>query len=77
MIRRNAAECRRCGDVIESKHLHDFVTCGCGAISVDGGKSYLKRSARWDVDDVIERSETPDILSVGSDPNTGSRPDEA
>lgn len=68
MILRNAAECARCGDVIESKHRHDFVTCKCGAISVDGGKAYLKRSARWDVADVIERSETPDILSVGQAP---------
>lgn len=68
MILRNAAECRRCGDVIESKHRHDFVSCSCGAISVDGGRSYLKRSARHDVQDVIERSETADVLSVGEAP---------
>lgn len=68
MILRNAAECARCGDVIESKHRHDFVTCKCGAISVDGGKAYLKRAARWDVDDVIERSETADIMGVGQAP---------
>lgn len=42
-IVRNAAECLQCGEVIESKHRHDFVTCKCGASSVDGGKSYLRR----------------------------------
>jgi len=41
---RNRARCRRCGDVIESKSRHDFVTCRCGAISVDGGDCYWKRS---------------------------------
>ena len=42
-IIRNSARCKKCGDEIESKHRHDFVTCRCGAVSVDGGKSYLKR----------------------------------
>src|SRR3990167_9384214 len=39
----NKARCKKCGDVIESKHVHDFVTCKCGAISVDCGKDYLRR----------------------------------
>lgn len=30
--------------MIESKHRHDFVTCSCGASSVDGGKVYLRRA---------------------------------
>jgi hypothetical protein len=29
--------------MIISKHRHDFVTCTCGAISVDGGQAYLRR----------------------------------
>jgi hypothetical protein len=29
--------------MIVSKHRHDFVTCTCGAISVDGGQAYLRR----------------------------------
>jgi len=37
---RNRARCRRCGDVIESLHRHDFVACGCHAIFVDGGQDY-------------------------------------
>lgn len=33
----------RCGDIIESKSVHDFVTCSCGSCSVDGGYDYLRR----------------------------------
>lgn len=42
-IIRNAARCKICGDVIESKTTHDFVTCSCGNVSVDGGHEYLHR----------------------------------
>lgn len=41
---RNALRCTACGDIIESKHRHDFVTCYCGSWSVDGGLDYVKRS---------------------------------
>lgn len=44
MIKVNKAKCRKCGDIIESKHVHDYVSCKCGAIAVDGGHYYLKRS---------------------------------
>lgn len=40
---RNAVKCLKCNNVIESKHRHDFVTCSCGNISVDGGLEYLRR----------------------------------
>lgn len=40
MILRNSIKCNHCNDEIESKHRHDFVTCKCGKISVDGGKDY-------------------------------------
>lgn len=43
MIIQNAVTCLYCGDFIVSKHRHDFVTCTCGAISVDGGQEYLRR----------------------------------
>ena len=46
MIIRNAIRCNICGDEIESKHRHDFVTCKCGACSVDGGHDYLRRYFR-------------------------------
>ena len=41
---RNRAKCKKCGDMIESKYRHNFVTCTCGAISVAGGNDYWKRS---------------------------------
>jgi tRNA(Ile2) C34 agmatinyltransferase TiaS len=55
----NKAQCKLCGDVIESVHHHDWQTCKCGEISVDGGKSYLKRSAK-DLRNIIELSDTYD-----------------
>ena len=39
---RNAARCRRCDTVVESRHRHDFVWCACGAIFVDGGTDYIR-----------------------------------
>ena len=42
-IIRNMARCKLCGDIIESKSTHDFRRCSCGAVAVDGGKSYLRR----------------------------------
>ncbi len=42
-ILRNMVRCKRCGATIESCSVHDFVTCPCGAVSVDGGREYLRR----------------------------------
>lgn len=42
----NQAECLLCRDIIESKHVHDWVQCKCGALFVDGGKEYLRRGYR-------------------------------
>jgi len=44
IILANKIKCNHCDDEIESKYRHDFVTCSCGKVSVDGGKDYLKRS---------------------------------
>lgn len=43
MIITNKVRCNGCGDIIESKHRHDFVWCSCELVAVDGGKDYLKR----------------------------------
>ncbi len=40
---RNRIRCNACGDVIESKHVHDFHSCKCGACFVDGGLEYKRR----------------------------------
>lgn len=44
MIIHNRIKCKRCGDIIESTHRHDFKWCSCGQCAVDGGHDYLKRS---------------------------------
>jgi len=36
---RNAVYCKLCKDTIESKSVHDFKTCSCNALSIDGGTS--------------------------------------
>lgn len=43
-IKSNKIKCLKCDEVIESIHRHDFKYCKCGAVAVDGGKDYLKRS---------------------------------
>lgn len=40
----NKAMCDNCHEVIHSKSVHDYVTCSCGNLSVDGGNAYLKRN---------------------------------
>ena len=55
VIIRNAIQCKKCGDIIESVHAHDFKTCSCGACSVDGGNYYLRRCAK-SLDDFIDLS---------------------
>ena len=36
---RHALYCKKCQDTIESKSVHDFKYCSCGAIGIDGGIS--------------------------------------
>jgi hypothetical protein len=43
---RNRAKCLKCGDIIESKSVHDFVQCSCEEIFVDGGLEYFRAGAR-------------------------------
>ena len=50
----NEAKCTKCGDVITSKHRHDYVGCKCGSIAVDGGMSYLRRIG--DINNYEDRS---------------------
>jgi predicted RNA-binding Zn-ribbon protein involved in translation (DUF1610 family) len=43
VIVRNSARCMSCGVEVVSGHRHDFSTCQCGQVAVDGGSSYLRR----------------------------------
>ena len=52
---KNSAQCLHCGDIIHSKHRHDWVSCSCWddpanetpttrihGIFVDGGNDYIR-----------------------------------
>jgi hypothetical protein len=58
-IKRNILQCKLCGDIIESKYTHDFVTCKCKKCFVDGGKEYVRYGAE-NIDDVILLTEYED-----------------
>ena len=34
-------KCLNCGDIIESKSVHDLVSCKCESCYIDGGQDYL------------------------------------
>ena len=53
-IIQNEIQCHSCGEIIYSAHVHDFKWCECGAVGVDGGLEYLRRSGN--LHDVVERS---------------------
>lgn len=59
----NRAQCAHCQEIIESKHVHDYRPCKCGAISVDGGLEYLRRAYQKD-GDIIELSEILNIEKI-------------
>lgn len=68
-IIKNALKCLKCGDIIESKNRHDYVTCSCGNVSVDGGLDYLRRSF-IEVDSWEDLSEYEDIEEDKEDGET-------
>lgn len=59
-LTKNAIRCNHCGDVIESRHTHDFKWCKCQTVYVDGGLSYLKRGFVNSPNDFTELSEYED-----------------
>ena len=56
-IVKNSIRCNFCGDVIESKTVHDYVRCKCGACAVDGGHDYLHRCFRGNGENYTELSQ--------------------
>jgi hypothetical protein len=66
-ILRNAIKCKHCGNVIESKTVHDYKECSCGTVAVDGGKEYLRRSFKTSPDvDYEDLSEYEEIDAESS-----------
>ena len=61
-IIRNAIHCKHCGEIIESRNVHDFKTCKCGKVFVDGGHEYLRRGYTNSAEeDFIDLSETIEV----------------
>lgn len=58
-IIRNAIQCARCDDIIESKTRHDFKFCSCGAVAVDGGLDHTRRVG--EIRDILEMSEFEEV----------------
>lgn len=48
-------KCKKCGDVIESRTVHDFNTCKCGKTFIDGGFDYQRLGG--EPEDVSEYAE--------------------
>lgn len=34
--------CKKCGDILQSKHRHDFKMCKCKSYFIDGGDDYCR-----------------------------------
>lgn len=59
-ILRNSIRCKKCGEVLVSRHVHDFVPCKCFIESggtkgcfCDGGDQYLRRGGNSeDIEDL-------------------------
>lgn len=52
----NKIKCNHCGDVIESRTVHEYVECSCGMVFVDGGHEYLRRGFKNDENDFFDLS---------------------
>jgi len=57
---KNRLRCKKCNDVIESKHVHDYQRCKCGAIFVDGGHEYQR--CGWGLDRPGEKLPVEDYI---------------
>lgn len=38
----NRVQCPKCKDIIESRNVHDWVSCSCEHTYTDGGRNYLR-----------------------------------
>lgn len=42
-------QCPECNELVYSRARHDFRSCSCGTVSIDGGSDYTKVSYNPDV----------------------------
>lgn len=64
----NKIRCTLCGDTIESKYRHNFVSCSCGRVSVDGGREYRKISFTL-LSDYEDLGEYEEVVSDNGETN--------
>lgn len=62
MILRNSIVCNNCNHEIVSRHRHDYITCSCGQVSIDGGSSYLRRGGNNYIDTSISSNDDFDKI---------------
>ena len=68
---RNRAKCLKCGDIIESRHQHDFVRCSCGNLFIDGGTGYFTRVGIGEPGTMEDLCEFVEVNDDGSLPDNG------
>lgn len=57
-------KCLKCGDIIESKYRHNFISCSCGACFVDGGNDYCRVGGNFeDMRFIDENGKEVEILT--------------
>jgi hypothetical protein len=60
-------KCLMCGETIFSKYRHDFVTCFCGNVFVDGGQTGVTRAGALfpnKIKSVIAEVKEKDLLQL-------------
>lgn len=62
----NKIRCKKCGDIIESKTVHDFLFCKCKSVAVDGGLDYIRRVGAKEDWEELSVYETVDDESIGN-----------
>ena len=63
MILQNQIRCKKCGDEPFSAHRHDYKPCKCGAVAVDGGMEYLRRTGNPEDYEDISYSMDEDVVT--------------
>jgi len=69
VIIQNEAKCLNCGDQIYSAFRHDYKSCTCGNITVDGGQSYvlhgwIKKELREDKSVFMEKELAAELVDA-------------
>ena len=67
-----AIQCPNCKDVIFSRTRHDYRSCGCDAIGIDGGFDYFKMSFKGKVPKELEINVDATRQELFNDWNNGN-----